>query len=73
MSERWHQLCSGDSAMFKQDRRIRLRLRKETLRKLGADELAAVNGGILGETCTCRASGCSASVTQHPWNQVCCN
>lgn len=59
--------------MLKSDRRIRLQLRKETLRQLGADELADVKGGILDETCTCRASGCSASVTQHPWNQPCCN
>lgn len=59
--------------MRKQDRRIRLNVKKETLRRLVSDELADVAGGLLGETCTCRASGCSASVTQHPWNQPCCN
>jgi hypothetical protein len=54
---------------------VRLLVRKETLRRLGAGELEAVHGGAgsLRDTCTCRASGCSASVTQHPWNQPCCN
>jgi hypothetical protein len=59
--------------MLKQNRPIRLHLKKETLRQLGSDELAGVGGGVLNETCTCRASGCSASVSQHPWNQGCCH
>jgi hypothetical protein len=54
-------------------RRVRLKLRRETLRRLGADDLEGVNGGVMRETCTVRASGCSESVTQHPWNQICCN
>jgi len=59
--------------MQNRNRRVRLELKKETLRRLAADELEQVKGGLLGDTCTCRASGCSASVTQHPWNQMCCN
>lgn len=43
------------------------------MRRLAADELEQVKGGLLGDTCTCRLSGCSASVSQHPWNQICCN
>jgi hypothetical protein len=59
--------------MRKQNRPIRLHLKKETLRQLVSDELVGVAGGILREDCTMRASGCSLSVTQHPWNQICCN
>lgn len=59
--------------MSKQERRIRLHLRKESLRRLTSDELDAAAGGLVRDTCTCRLSGCSESVTQHPWNQMCCN
>jgi len=65
-------MCKSTDAMDRRNRRVRLELRKETLRRLADDELGVVAGGALPDTCTCRASGCSASVTQHPWNQNCC-
>lgn len=54
-------------------RRVRLELRRETLRRLASTELGEVVGGVLRETCTARLSGCSLSVSAHPVNQICCN
>ena len=54
-------------------RRVRLELRRETLRRIASTDLAAVVGGVLRETCTARLSGCSLSVSAHPINQICCN